>query len=154
MADTVRFSSPRDLIGREGMALGTTDWVLIDQERVNKFAEATGDFQWIHVDVEKAKAGPFGATIAHGYLTLSMVAFFQPQLFDVGPIRMGVNVGTDKVRFLSPVKVGSRIRAKGELLKAQETPDGGIQATVKVTIEIDGGDKPACIAESVSRYYP
>lgn len=154
MAETVKFASPRDLIGREGMALGSSDWLSIEQDRVNLFADATNDHQWIHVDVEKAKSGPFGATIAHGYLTLSLIAGFLPQIIDVGPVKMGVNIGCDKIRFLSPVKVGSRIRGVGELVKAQETPDGGIQVTIRVTIEIEGGDKPACIADTVSRFYP
>lgn len=154
MAETAKFAGPRDLIGREGSALGTSDWLLIEQDRINLFADATNDHQWIHVDVEKAKTGPFGAPIAHGYLTLSLIAGFLPQIVDVGVFRMGVNIGCDKIRFLAPVKVGSRIRGKGELVKVQETPDGGIQVTIRVTIEIEGGDKPACIADTVSRFYP
>lgn len=150
----VVFASPRELVGRDGSDLGVTEWLAIDQERVNRFADATLDHQWIHVDPERAKAGPFGTTIAHGYLTLSLVSHFLPQLLEVRGARMGVNYGCDRVRFPAPVKVGARIRGAGQLTKIEETKDGGIQATVRVTIEIEGGDRPACVVDSISRWYP
>ncbi|NKF20928.1 MaoC family dehydratase [Solimonas marina] len=146
------FSSAEDVLGAIGQPLGSSDWVPITQERVNLFADATDDHQWIHVDVDKARAGPFGAPIAHGYLTLSLASRFLPDIVDVR-MKMGVNYGLDKVRFPMPVKVGSRIRGKGELVAAERTKDGAVQATIRVTVEIDGEAKPACIADTISRYY-
>jgi len=145
------FGSPKELLGAQGTDLGTTDWVTITQDQIDKFAEATLDNQWIHVDTERAKAGPFGAPIAHGYLTMSLASHFLSQLVRVDKISMGINYGTEKVRFPSPVPVGSRLRGRGELLEAREVP-GGVQATVRVTIEREGGDKPAAIVDTVSRY--
>jgi acyl dehydratase len=147
------FAKPADLIGREGTALGPTDWLLIDQQRVDGFAEVTGDDQWIHVDVERARSGPFGGTIAHGYLTLSLVNFFLPQLIEVRGFAHAVNVGADRLRFLSPVKVGARIRAVGEIVLVEEVK-GAIQSVVRVTIEIENADKPACVVDTISRYFP
>ncbi|MFN3424128.1 MAG: MaoC family dehydratase [Novosphingobium meiothermophilum] len=133
--------------------LGPTDWLLIDQARVNGFADVTGDHQWIHVDVERAQAGPFGGTIAHGYLTMSLVNFFLPQLIEVRGFAHAVNVGADRLRFLAPVKVGSRIRASGEIISAEEVK-GAIQSVVRVTVEIEGQDRPACVLDTISRYFP
>ncbi len=147
------FSNPRDLIGQEGTQLGPTDWLTIDQDRVNGFAEVTGDHQWIHVDVERAKAGPFGGTIAHGYLTMSLVNFFLPDLIEVRGFTHAVNVGADRLRFLAPVKVGSRIRGVGEIVSVEEVK-GAIQSVVRVTVEIEGSDKPACVVDTISRYFP
>ncbi|MBK9009627.1 MaoC family dehydratase [Novosphingobium sp.] len=147
------YQSPRDLIGQEGAQLGATDWLLIDQTRVNGFAEVTGDHQWIHVDVERARQGPFGGTIAHGYLTMSLVNLFLPDLIEVRGFSHAVNVGTDRLRFLSPVRVGSRIRGSGEIVSVEEIK-GAIQAVVRVTVEIEGGDKPACVVDTISRYFP
>lgn len=147
------FESPAALVGSEGTRLGPTDWLLIDQDRVNGFAEVTGDHQWIHVDVERAKSGPFGGTIAHGYLTMSLVNYFLPDLIEVRKFSAGVNVGMDKVRFLAPVLVGKRIRAVGEIVKVEEIK-GAVQSTVRVTIEIEDNDKPACVIDTISRYYP
>ena len=147
------FAKPADLIGAEGTQLGPTDWLLIDQDRVNGFAEVTGDHQWIHVDVERAKAGPFGGTIAHGYLTMSLVNYFLPQLIEVQGFAHAVNVGADRLRFLAPVKVGSRIRGVGEIVGVEEVK-GAIQSVVRVTVEIEGGDKPACVVDTISRYFP
>ena len=147
------FSTPDEILAAVGKTLGESDWLTITQERINKFADATDDHQWIHVDPVRAKAGPFGATIAHGYLTLSLMAMFLPQLVEVRGMKMGVNYGTDKVRFPSAVKAGAKIRARGELVAAEKTKDGGIQATIRVTVEIDGGGKPACVADTISRYY-
>lgn len=147
------FSNPRDLIGQEGTQLGPTDWLIIDQDRVNGFAEVTGDHQWIHVDVERAKAGPFGGTIAHGYLTMSLVNFFLPDLIEVRGFTHAVNIGADRLRFLAPVKVGSRIRGVGEIVSVEEVK-GAIQSVVRVTVEIEGSDKPACVVDTISRYFP
>ncbi|MEY3985913.1 MAG: hypothetical protein RLZ59_1358 [Pseudomonadota bacterium] len=147
------FAKPADLIGAEGTQLGPTDWLLIDQDRVNGFAEVTGDHQWIHVDVERAKQGPFGGTIAHGYLTMSLVNFFLPQLIEVQGFAHAVNVGADRLRFLAPVKVGSRIRGVGEIVGVEEVK-GAIQSIVRVTVEIEGADKPACVVDTISRYFP
>jgi len=147
------FKTPHELKDAVGADLGETDWLQIDQNRINTFAEATGDHQWIHVDEAKAKDGPYGATIAHGYLTVSLVNYFLPQLLDVQGISMGVNYGVDKIRFPAAVPVGSKIRGKGTLTSVEETKDGGIQSKVTVTIEIDGSDRPACIVETISRYY-
>lgn len=131
--------------------LGVTDWLLVDQERINTFADATGDHQWIHVDPERAASGPFGATIAHGLLTLSLLPQFQFELVQVENIAMGINYGYNKVRFLNPVKVGSRLRARGEITDVAKKP-GAIDVTILTTVEIEGADKPACVAESISRY--
>ncbi len=150
---TTVFKSPLDMEAAVGQRLGESEWLAIDQERINLFADATGDHQWIHVDPERAKDGPFGATIAHGYLTMSLVNLFLPQIVDVQGISMGVNYGADKLRFPSPVKVGSRVRGVGELV-AVENVKGGVQATVRVTVEIEGSDRPACVVDTISRYYP
>ena len=147
------FESPANLMGSEGTQLGSTDWLRIDQDRVNGFADVTGDHQWIHVDVERARDGPFGGTIAHGYMTMSLVNFFLPQLIEVRGFAHAVNVGADRLRFLSPVKVGSRIRGAGEIVKVEEIK-GAIQSVVRVTIEIEGSEKPACVVDTISRYFP
>ncbi|WP_374527088.1 MaoC family dehydratase [Novosphingobium sp.] len=147
------YASPRDLIGQEGTALGPTEWLGIEQDRVNGFAEVTGDHQWIHVDPERAKDGPFGGTIAHGYLTMSLVNFFLPDLIEVRGFSHAVNVGADRLRFLAPVKVGSRIRGVGEIVGVEEIK-GAIQSVVRVTIEIEGSEKPACVVDTISRYFP
>ncbi|HMS19956.1 MaoC family dehydratase [uncultured Sphingorhabdus sp.] len=147
------YHSPRDLIGQEGTRLGPTEWLTIDQDRVNGFADVTGDHQWIHVNVERAKDGPFGGTIAHGYLTMSLVNFFLPQLIEVRGFAHAVNVGADRLRFLAPVKVGSRIRGVGEIVGVEEVK-GAIQSVVRVTVEIEGSEKPACVVDTISRYFP
>ncbi len=148
------FKTPHELLDCIGEHLGETDWLEIDQARINLFAEATGDHQWIHVDVEKAKSGPFGGPIAHGYLTASLANYFLPQLLDVQGTSMGVNYGCDKIRFPAPVPVGSRVRGTGTLTSVEQTKDGGIQAKVTVTIEVEGQDRPACVIETISRFYP
>ena len=150
---TVVFKTPLDLKAKVGETLDTTEWMTIDQGRIDLFADATGDHQWIHVDPVKAKDGPFGGCIAHGYLTLSLVNYFLPQIIDVQGIKMGVNVGLDRVRFPSPVAVGSKIRGVGELISVEEIK-GGIQSVVRVTVEIEGLDRPACVADTISRYFP
>lgn len=146
------FDSIDAVLAAVGQPLGTSQWLTVAQDRVNLFADATDDHQWIHVDAEQARNGPFGACIAHGYLTLSLASRFLPEIVDVR-MKMGVNYGLDKVRFPVPVKVGSRIRGKGELTAAEKTKDGGVQAVIRVTVEIDGEAKPACIADTISRYY-
>ena len=141
------------LIEQVGAKLGPTEWITIDQARIDLFADATDDHQWIHVDAEAAADGPFGATIAHGYLTLSLVNRFMPDLLTVTNTSMGVNYGCDKVRFPSPVKVGSRIRGRGEVVSVE--PAGqGLQVLVRVTVEIEGQDRPACVVDTLSRFYP
>ncbi|MBD0738363.1 MaoC family dehydratase [Streptomyces sp. CBMA29] len=146
------FASPDELRAAVGEKLGWTEWQEIDQKRIDLFAEATGDHQWIHVDAEKAALGPFGTTIAHGYLTLSLIPSLTPQLLLVEGVRMGVNYGVNKVRFPAPVPVGSRLRATAEVAEVTEV-GGGIQLVTKVTIEREGGDKPVCVAETVARFY-
>ena len=139
--------------GLVGQHLGYSEWVEITQEQVDQFAEATGDHQWIHTDPERAaKESPFGGPIAHGYLTLSLLPMLMPQIVEITGFRMGVNYGTEKVRFPSPVPVGSRVRA-GATLESATSFDGGIQMQITVTVEIDGGSKPAMVATSLSRRY-
>ena len=135
-----------------GNHLGYSNYLAITQERVNQFAEATGDHQWIHVDVERAKAGPFGAPIAHGYLTLSLGPVLLPEIFTVGGISMGVNYGANKIRFMSPVQVGSKLRAGAKLVNVEDVA-GGAQVTMEVTFEVEGAAKPSCVAEIIFRYY-
>jgi acyl dehydratase len=147
------FDQPQLLVGAEGTKLGPTDWLTIDQTRVDGFAEVTEDRQWIHVDTERAKDGPFGGTIAHGYLTMSLVNFFLPYLIEVRGFSHAVNIGADRLRFLNPVKVGARIRGSGEITQVEEVK-GAIQSVVRVTVEIEGEEKPACIVDTISRYYP
>ena len=150
MAQTV-LSGIDDVKAAVGRHLGTSDWLTITQERIDRFADATGDHQWIHVDPERAAAGPFGATIAHGYLTLSLSNALLPEIVEVQGVSMGVNYGVGKVRFPAPVRVGSRIRASAELVAAEDVP-GGVQTTVLITVELEGSEKPACVIESLSRY--
>jgi len=150
----VVFNNPRDLLGKEGTKLDASEWLTIEQDRIDAFGQVTGDLQWIHVDPERAKDGPFGATIAHGYLTLSLVNMFLPQMIDVRGFTAGVNVGIDKLRFLNPVVVGSRIRGTGEIISVEEVKGSAIQSVVRVTVEIEGKEKPACIVDTISRYFP
>ncbi|MEE3069278.1 MAG: MaoC family dehydratase, partial [Actinomycetota bacterium] len=138
--------------GLIGEHLGYSPYVSISQEQVNQFAEATGDHQWIHIDVERATSGPFGAPIAHGYLTLSLGPALYPQVVSIGGFSMGVNYGTNKVRFMSPVKVGSNLRLGVKLLDVTDI-SGGIQSTMEFTFECEGADKPSCVAEVVFRSY-
>jgi len=146
--------NPAALLELAGTDLGTTEWITVEQQRINEFADATGDHQWIHVDVERAAAeSPFGGPIAHGYLTLSLVNLFLPDLVTVEEFSMGVNVGLEKVRFTSPVPSGARIRGRGEVVSVTEEK-GGVQAVVRVTVEIEGADRPACIADTISRFFP
>ena len=148
---TAVFDSVAGVLAAVGSDLGTTDWVTVTQQRINTFAEATGDHQWIHVDPERAKDGPFGACVSHGYLTLSLANLFLPQLVSYQRLKMGVNYGCDKVRFPAPVKAGSRIRGRGEILKVERIKDA-VQSTVRVTIEIEGSERPGCVVDTISRY--
>jgi len=147
------FNSPAELAPALGQTFGPTDWITIDQDRINTFADATGDHQWIHVDVEKAKTGPFGATVAHGYLTLALTNLFLPLMVEVRGISMGLNYGLNKVRFPAVVPAGSRIRGKGELISVEEQK-GAVQSIIRITVEVEGNPKPACIAEAISLWYP
>lgn len=147
------YDSPAALLEAPGEVLGSTDWLEMTQQRIDLFADATGDHQWIHVDPERAKDGPFGATIAHGYLTLSLANLFLPQLMTVENTSMGVNYGCEKVRFPAPVPVGSRLRGSGEVISAEEVK-GGVQVVVRVTVEIEGSDRPACVVDTISRFFP
>ncbi len=142
-----------ELEARVGADLGCSQWIQVTQERVNAFADATEDHQWIHVDVEAARTGPFGGTIAHGYLTLSLLTPLFSELLSVQGIRMGINYGLNRVRFPAPVPVGSRIRLAGRLESVEEVPGNAVQVVVDLTVEIDGGKKPACVAQALFRYY-
>ncbi|MBW1602207.1 MaoC family dehydratase [Streptomyces sp. JJ66] len=146
------FTSAGELRAAVGAEFGPSDWLEVDQKRIDLFADATGDHQWIHVDPGRAARGPFGQTIAHGYLTLSLLPAFVPQVIRVEGVRMGVNYGVNKVRFPATVPVGSRLRARVRVADVSEV-GGGVQLTAQVTVEREGGDKPVCVAESVSRYY-
>jgi acyl dehydratase len=150
---TKMFARPQDLIGTEGTLLGPTGWLTMDQARIDGFAEVTEDRQWIHVDVERAQSGPFGGTIAHGYLTMSLVNHFLPALIEVRGFSHAVNVGADRLRFLNPVRAGARIRGRGEIVSVEEVK-GAVQSVVRVTVEIEGADKPACVVDTISRYFP
>ena len=147
------FESPAALEPAVGSHLGYSPWLEITQERIDLFAEATGDHQWIHTDPERAKEGPFGACIAHGYLTLSLVSLFLPQIVEVQGISMGINYGSNRLRFPAPVPVGSRLRGGAELIMVEEVK-GGVQATIRVTVEIQGVERPACVVDTISRYFP
>jgi len=136
-----------------GKELGPTDWLTIDQERVDGFADVTEDHQWIHIDQERAASGPFGTTIAHGFLTLSLLPYFTAELRRIEGARMGINYGLNKVRFPAPVPVGSRVRARATQVSADQLGEGAVQVVTRVTIEIDGNAKPACVADFVSRIY-
>jgi len=152
MAEPRVFTSTDELTAAVGEELGVSDWLEIDQKRIDLFADATGDHQWIHVDPERAKDGPFGTTIAHGYLTLSLLPALVPQVMRVEGMQMGVNYGVNKVRFPATVPVGSRVRARVELADVAEA-GGGVQVAAKVTVEREGGEKPVCVAETLSRYF-
>ena len=146
-----KFNGLDEVVAAEGTELGPTEWLEVNQDRVNLFADATDDHQWIHVDPERAANGPFGGTIAHGLLTLSLLPHFTHQLYTVDNVAMAINYGYNKVRFITPVRVGSKIRARAEIAKVDQL-GGAVQATVTVTVEIEGSDKPAAVAESIVRF--
>jgi acyl dehydratase len=147
-----RYARLADLQGLVGQVLGTSDWITVDQARIDLFAQATGDHQWIHVDPVRAADGPFGATIAHGFLTLSLVPLLMEDAVSVADVRMGVNYGLNRVRFTAPVRAGSRVRGSFRLLEYTAL-EGGAQLTIEGTVELEGEAKPACVAQSVSRRY-
>jgi len=147
------FQTLQELSACVGQNVAVSDWVTITQSQVDQFAEATGDLQWIHIDVERATAGPFGGPIAHGFLTLSLLPRFFQDAIEVVETRMGVNYGLNRVRFMPPVLVGSRLRAHMKLLSSEPIDDKGVQMVWEVTIELEGASKPACVAESVVRRY-
>lgn len=147
------FSSVKELESLVGQELGVSEWVTIDQKMITAFGETTGDMQWIHVDPQRAAEGPFGTTIAHGYLTLSLLPKLGASAYKIEGARMAVNYGLDKVRFPAPVPAGSRVRATFTLKELKALPDNGAQLIVVATIEREGGDRPVCVAETVSRRY-
>ena len=146
------FDRLADLVACVGQEITVSDWHVVTQQHIDQFADATGDHQWIHVDPERARAGPFGTPIAHGFLTLSLVAGLAQRSLEVADVRMGINYGLNRVRFIAPVPVGSRVRMRIELLEAVPI-EGGQQLVWRNTIELEDSDKPACVAESVARYF-
>jgi len=140
----------RPLVGQE---IAVSDWVEVTQQRIDQFAQATGDHQWIHVDPQRAANGPFGTTIAHGYLTLSMLPLFSETAIEFRGVRMSVNYGLNRVRFMSPVPVGSELRGRFKLVAIEDIADNGLQITTEVTVERKGSDRPVCVAESIARRY-
>jgi acyl dehydratase len=145
------FDGLDEFVAATGSQLGPTDWLSVEQDRVNTFADATDDHQWIHVDPEQAANGPFGGTIAHGLLTLSLLPHFMHELYTVNNVAMAINYGFNKVRFITPVRVGAKVRARSEIAKVQKL-DGAVQATLVTTIEVEGLQKPAAVIESIIRY--
>jgi len=151
--DPAIYRGVEDLETAVGRELGPTEWFAVHQDRVDGFADDTEDHQWIHVDPERAAGGPFGATVAHGFLTLSLVPYFVNQLRRIEGVRLGVNYGLDKVRFPAPVRAGSRIRARTTMIRLDRIDENAVQMVTRTTVEIEGNEKPACVAELVSRYY-
>ena len=147
------FRSVQEYQAAVGKSYGPTEWLLVDQNRINLFAEATGDHQWIHVDPERAAQGPFGGTIAHGYLSLSLVNHFLPQLVRAEGMRHGINYGCDRVRFPAALRAGSRLRGRAQIVAVEDLGDGALQAKIRVTLEAEGVDKPVCVADTLSRLY-
>jgi acyl dehydratase len=147
------FESVAELRAAAGEHLGFSEWHTIDQAQITAFADATGDHQWIHVDPERAAQGPFGTTIAHGYLVLSMLPILSMEVYRVDGLRMGLNYGLNRVRFPAPVPAGSKIRAAGRLLSVEDANDGGVQVILEATVEREGGEKPCCVAETIARLY-
>lgn len=147
------FEKFTDLAALVGQEVAVSDWFTVSQERIDQFAQATGDHQWIHVDVERSKAGPFGATIAHGFLTLSLIPVLSQNAMEIRQSGMGINYGLNKVRFTSPVPAGSRVRGRFTLLKCEPIENNGFQITWRVSVEREGAAKPVCIAESIGRRY-
>jgi acyl dehydratase len=150
MTYTLRAEDLKSAVGKD---LGTSSWVTVEQDRIDKFAEATGDHQWIHVDPEKAKDGPFGSTIAHGFLTLSLIPALAWEVYTIEGARLSVNYGLNKLRFITPVKVGSRVRAHLSVAGVDEVPGNALQVATTVTIELEGAEKPAAVAETLTRVY-
>ncbi|WP_407715475.1 MaoC family dehydratase [Comamonas testosteroni] len=153
VADKMLFDSAASVLASVGRQLGETEWMQISQERINQFADATGDHQWIHVDPERAGSGPFGACVAHGYLTLSLANLFLPQLVSYQGLRMGVNYGCEKVRFPAPVLVGSWVRGSGDVVAATPIGEDGVQVTIRISVQVRNQDKPGCVVETISRLF-
>lgn len=153
VAEKVLFDSAASVLASVGRQLGETEWMPISQERINQFADATGDHQWIHVDPEQAKNGPFGACVAHGYLTLSLANLFLPQLVAYSGLKMGVNYGCERVRFPAPVLVNSLVRGSGEVVAATPIGEDGVQVTIRITVQVKDQDKPGCVVETISRLF-
>lgn len=149
---TQRFDSVAGVIAAVGQDLGVTEWMVLTQQRINQFADATDDHQWIHVDEARAAAGPFGGCVAHGYLTLSLANKFLPQLVSYERLKMGVNYGCERVRFPAPVRAGARVRGHGVVVAAEPVP-GGVQVTIRITVEIEGAAKPGCVVDTISRLH-
>jgi acyl dehydratase len=147
------FHSAQEYQAAVGHSFGPTAWLVIEQERINLFAEATGDHQWIHVDTERARSGPFGATIAHGFLSLSLVNYFLPELVRAEGLKHGINYGCDRVRFPAAVRVGTRVRGRAEIVSVGDLGGAAVQVKIRVTIEAEGSDKPVCVADTLSRLY-
>jgi acyl dehydratase len=145
------FSTAQAMLAAEGLDLGHTEWLTISQQRIDLFAQATGDHQWIHVDPERAASGPFGVCIAHGYLTQSLANLFMPQLLTIENMAMGVNYGSDRTRFPAPVKVDSRVRGSGQIIRAEQLGDT-VQLVVRMTMEVEGQARPGCVIDTISRY--
>ena len=150
---TITIDSLEGMMAAVGTELGHTEWMLMEQERIQRFADATDDQQWIHVDPLRAADGPFGACIAHGYLTLSLANRFLPELARFERLKMGINYGCEAVRFPAPVKVGSCLRGRGEVLSAELIKGDGVQVTIRITVEIEGQEKPGCVVNTISRLY-
>jgi acyl dehydratase len=148
-----RFASAQDFQAAVGRSFGPTPWMLIEQARINAFADATDDHQWIHIDAARAASGPFAGTIAHGFLTLALAYHFLPQLIEAPEARLCINYGCDRVRFPAVVRAGAQVRARAEILAAGEVGGGAVQVKVQVSIEVQGSVKPACVADTLSRYY-
>ena len=153
VANTFTFDSVNAVLAAVDQPLGATEWLQITQERIQQFADATGDHQWIHVDPERAKNGPFGVCVAHGYLTLSLANLFLPQLVAYENLKMGINYGCEKVRFPAPVLAGSFVRGIGQVVSALPLTGGGVQVHVQITVEVQSQDKPGCVVETISRLY-
>jgi acyl dehydratase len=149
----LRFDNIDSVLAAVGQDLGHTDWLTLSQQRIQQFADATGDQQWIHVDPQRAASGPFGACVAHGFLTLSLANKFLPELVEYQRLKMGVNYGCEKVRFPSPVRVGARIRGRGLVVAAEPVKGDGVQVIVRITVEIEGQEKPGCVVDTISRLY-
>jgi len=147
------FHSPQEYQDAVGRSFGPTEWLTIDQHRVDQFAEATGDHQWIHVDAARAAAGPFGGTIAHGFLSLSLVNYFLPQLVRAEGLKHGVNYGCDRVRFPAALRTGARLRGRAEIVAAEDLGAGAVQVKMRITLEAEGVAKPVCVADTLSRLY-
>ena len=147
------FHSPQEYQAAVGQTFGPTDWLAVQQARIDQFAEATGDHQWIHVDPERARNGPFGGTIAHGFLSLSLVNYFLPDLVRGEGLKHGINYGCDRVRFPAALKSGKRVRGRAEILSVEDLGGGAVQVKIRVTVEAEGSEKPVCVADTISRLY-